>query len=328
MKNLIFVLTLIFLYSGCSSKKYYEPKEQLHNYKKISSIDAKIVDYSQTGATLKNLRYIIKDGESNISLKNGYKFLNKNEDTILATNDMGSLYLKDQKKEKFLNFKDKIVAVSKKDNILALVFANNALMLYDLKSNQIKYKEYLKESVLNDIQIASPVFLDSIVLFPTLDGKIVLVNYKNFNKIKNINIDPKGQVNNIIYLSNIKDTLVAATDHKIFTFSNAQAYIKDFDIMHLIVKGKYIYLATLDGNIIKLNKNLKVIRKRKFKFAKFVTIGAGENYIYALDTQGYLVSVDKKLKDLIVFEIPYDNEQKVFSLDDKIYFGDKYIKLD
>lgn len=328
MKNLAFILTIIFIYSGCSSKQYYKPTEQLHSYKKISTIEDDIIDYSSTGATLENSKYILKDGISKLSLKDGYKFLNQSDNTILSTNNSGSLSLKNKTDDQLINFQTKIVSVAKKDNILALVFADNSLMLYNINNNQTKYKEYLNESVLNDIQIASPVFLENIVLFPTLDGRIILVNYKNFNKIKNINIDPKGQINNIIYLSNIKDTLVAATDHKIFTFVNAQAHIKDFDIMHLTVKGKYIYLASLDGNIIKLDQTLKVIKKRKFKFAKFVTIGHGDNFIYALDTQGYLVSVDDKLNDLIVFELPYDSDEKVFSLGSRIYFGDKYIDLD
>ena len=328
MKNLLFSCILVLIYNGCSSKKYYEPSVELQSYKKISDINDTILDYTSTGATLKSGKYLYKDQVSTTSLKGGYVYLNRSENTVLATNDNGSLDILGIKDNFHFDFDKKIVSGSKKDNILALLFADNSLVLYDIKNKTIKYKEYLKESVLNNIQIASPVFLESIVLFPTLDGKIILVNYKNFTKIKNINIDPKGQINNIIYLSNIKDTLVAATNQKLFTFTDAQAHIKDFEILHLTVNGKYIYLASLDGNIIKLDQKLKIIKKRKFKFAKFVTIGTGKNYIYALDTQGYLVSLDFDLNDLIVFDIPYKNDKKVFSLDNKIYFGDKYIKLD
>jgi len=329
MKNIYLAILIIFIYSGCSSKKYFEPTIDTIDYdKKTYEFDNSIVDYNPNGATLENSRFISKKGISKIYLNEGYKFLNISKDTILATNDFGSLYLNDGQNINFIEFKHKIVSAAKKDNLLAVEFSNNSIILYDLDEKKIKYKEYFNESILNDTQIASAIFLDTIVLFPTLDGKIILVDYNKFTKIKTINLDPKSQVNNIIYLNTIGDTLVAATDHKIFTFSNGRVHIENFDIMHLTIKGKFIYLATLDGNIIKLDQNLRIIKKKKFKFAKFVTIGAGKSYIYALDIQGYLVSVDENLEDLLIFDISYDEGDKVFSLDGKLYFDDRYIVLD
>ena len=49
-------------------------------------------------------------------------------------------------------------------------------MLFDTKLKKKYLKENLRPSLLNDIRIANPIFLDSIILYPTLSGKIIVVD--------------------------------------------------------------------------------------------------------------------------------------------------------
>jgi hypothetical protein len=330
MKNYIFAFTACaILFSGCSSKKYYEPKDEVYNYKKkIFELSNKIIDINAIGATLKDYKYISKNGESKLYLNDEYKFLNDANGIIVATNDDGTLYIKDNENIDFIDFKQKIVAATKKDNLIALIFANNTLELYNTDTKQVIYKEYLEESVLNDTRVSSPLFLETVVLYPTLNGKVLVVDIAKQKAIKTINIDPKGQINNIIYLNSVNDTLIAATTKKLFTFKDGNINIQDYDITNVTIFKKKIFITTLDGKIIKFNFNLKKEKEKKFKFAKFVTLAHGEKFIYALESQGFLLSFNKNLEKLLIFELSYDQDEKVLSIEDKIYFEDSYIKLD
>jgi len=325
IKFIYISLFTLILFTGCSTRQYYEPEDTSNFDIKTNDLSSNIIDLNTDGATLENFEYISKEGILK-NLKPNFKFLNFQEDTILAADDNASIYIKNDTIDKTLSFDKNIISASKSSNILAFSSNDNSITLYDIEKEQTLFKEYLKYSSINNIKIANPLFLNSLVLYPTLDGKIVIVDTKTKAIVKTLNIDPNSDINNIIFLEKIDDSLVAATTSKIFSFVNGAPNIKEIDVQNIILKDQFIYVATLDGQIIKYNKELQEIASKKFKFAKIHALAIGE-YLYALESQEYLIRIDKEFKNAKVYDFTFDNEEKTIAIDNKIYFEDKYIIL-
>jgi len=325
IKFIYISLFTLILFTGCSTRQYYEPEDTSNFDIKTNDLSSNIIDLNTDGATLENFEYISKEGILK-NLKPNFKFLNFQEDTILAADDNASIYIKNDTIDKTLSFDKNIISASKSSNVLAFSSNDNSITLYDIEKEQTLFKEYLKYSSINNIKIANPLFLNSLVLYPTLDGKIVIVDTKTKAIVKTLNIDPNSDINNIIFLEKIDDSLVAATTSKIFSFVNGAPNIKEIDVQNIILKDQFIYVATLDGQIIKYNKELQEIASKKFKFAKIHALAIGE-YLYALESQEYLIRIDKEFKNAKVYDFTFDNEEKTIAIDNKIYFEDKYIIL-
>lgn len=328
MRHLSFLFVFALLISGCSSKQYFEP-ENTHGDYPLSSIDMQnsIIDYNADGATLENYKLLSKEGITSSSIKEGFDFINNNDGIIIAANKGGALLIKDKNKVEEFAFEKNVISASVKGDLIALSLIDNSILLYDKKLKKKYFKEYLTVSLVNDIKIANPIFLDSVILFPTLDGKVVVVDIAKKSIIKTMNIDPKGNINNIIFLSSIDDALIAATPTKLFSFVSGGVNIKDIDIKNVIVVDKNLIVSTLDGNILKIDKELKVLKSKKFKFAKFHALGAG-TYIYALEENDYLISLNSDLDDIRIYDFSFDENEKAIILGDKLYFGDQSITLE
>jgi len=322
-KLLSFTLLFLILFTGCSSKKYFEPEDTISFKSDSLDLEASIIDLNANGATLENYTYVSKKGV-HTHTKEGYTFLNYIDNTILSADDNASIHIKNKNLDEVISFDKNIISASKSKNLLAFGSMDNSIVLYDLNTKQVLFKEYLQTSVVNNIKITNPVFLNTVILYPTLDGKVVIVDIKNKSIVKTINIDPKSDVNNIIFLQEIDDALVAATSKKLFTFIEGKANIKDVEVQNIIIKDDFIYVATLDGRILKYDTSLNILASKKFKFAKINALAFGKN-LYALESQGYLIKISPDFTDVIIYDFSFDNEEKVIGIDDKIYFEDEYI---
>lgn len=324
----IFSISILFvlIFSGCSSKQYFNPNYSKNFDKEILDLNSSIIDLNSNGATLEDYTYISKKGFL-AKVKVGYKFLNYTEDTLITANDNAEINIKSKKKDITLSFEKNIISSSTSNNFLAFGSVDNSITLYDLDTKQILFKEYLKHSNVNNIKITNPIFLDTVILYPTLDGKIVIVDIKSRNIIKTMNIDPQSDVNNVIFLEEQEDALIVSTSKKLFTFLDGKPNIKDMDIKDIILKDNFIYVATLDGEIIKYDISLNKIASKKFKFAKINALAFGKS-LYALESQGYLIRLSSDFREVKVFNFSFDDKTKVIGIENKLYFEDKYIILD
>lgn len=326
MKNIFYISTIfILLFTGCSSKKYFEPKDTHSFTEDRLELNSQIKNLNSNGATLENANFITGEGilENN---KENLNFLNKNGDFILSADDNASIFIQENQDIKSFHFDKNIISASKDKNLLAFGAIDNSITLFDMESKQIVFKEYLKASAINNIKITNPIFLNTVVLYPTLDGKVVIVDLKKNIIVKTINIDPKSDVNNIIFLKEVNNTLIAATSKKLFTFVSGKVNLKDIDVQSVIVNKNDIYVATLDGEIAKYNFSLQKIDSEKFRFAKINALAFG-TYLYALESQEFLIRISEDFKEVKVFDFSFDDEQKIIGIDDKIYFDDEYIIL-
>ncbi len=326
MKSILISSLALVLFTACSGKKYYEPKETSSNIElNKSSISSSIKSFNRVGATLEDNKFVTKAGVSTIELPKGFEFLNTTEDgKFIATNYIDKILIGNEEKA----MKDPIVAASVKNNKLAVVHSNNTMELIDLNTNKTLFKEYLPLSLANDTRIANPIFFGNLILFPSLNGRVLIVSSINNEQVKNIAVDHENEINNIIELSVIEDeqTLIVASPNKIVSISPKEILSKSYRIRDVVVAGKDIYIATIDGQLIKLSSNLEEIAKKKYKYAKFHAL-AFTNSLYAVESQGFLINIDKDFKKDTVYDFSFDNEERMIAIENSIYFGSKQVLL-
>jgi len=326
MKNIFYITTaFVLLMTGCSSKKYFEPEDTNSFNQSRLQLNSSIKNLNSNGATLENNNFISSEGIINNTQEN-LNYLNQNGTTILSADDNAHIYIQEEGNTTSFHFDKNIVSANKSKNLLAFGAIDNSITLFDTENRQIIFKEYLKASPINNIKIANPIFLNTVVLYPTLDGKVVIVDLKKNSIVRTINIDPKSDVNNIIFLKEVNNTLIAATSKKLFTFVSGKANLQDIDVQSVIINKDNIYVATLDGEIAKYNFSLQKIASQKFKFAKINALGFGKS-LYALESQEFLIKISEDFKDVKIFDFSFDEEEKVIGIDDRIYFDDEYIIL-
>ncbi len=323
MRHLLLFTGLIFILAGCAGKEFYKPEDTVGKYNSNkATLNGNIISMNRDGATLDNGEIITKRGVSKFKIPEGFNFLNISDDVVISSNYKDKILL--DKKEIEVN--GVVVAATLKDNKLALLFSDNSIQLYDINTNKTILKEYFTHSFVNDTRIANPYFMSNLILFPTLDGKIIVVANSNNRVIKNIVVDADGQFNNIIFLEVIDDTLVAATTNKVISVGDGVLNVKDYSVRDIISKDNNIYIATIDGQIIKTDISLNIIDRKKYKYAKIYALAFGTS-LYALESQGFLINISNDFKDEKIYDFSFDNERKVIALDDTIYYDDEYIIL-
>uniref|UniRef100_UPI004048C616 hypothetical protein n=1 Tax=Aliarcobacter sp. TaxID=2321116 RepID=UPI004048C616 len=326
MKYLLISLSALFLFTACSSKKYYEPENVSSNIElNKESMNSSIESMNKIGATLQNKQIITRDGISSFELPEGFDFLNVTADgKILATNYIDKILIGNNE----LVVKDVVVAASLKDGKLALVYSNNTIELMDVNTSKTLFKEYLPISLANDTRITNPYFMGNLILFPTLNGKVIIVSGTTNESVKNISVDPDNEFNNIISLNVIESTqtLIVASPNKIVSISPTEVLAKDYEVRDILVNEDDIYLATIDGQIIKLSSNLNEIKSKKYKYAKIHALAFTDS-LYAVESQGYLINIDKDFNEETIYDFNFDNEERMISIGNKIYFDSKYITL-
>lgn len=329
MKSFLLFLSILFFIQGCSSKQYYAPQESssFGIDKKIVTTPSYIASLNANGATTRDNRVINNFGISKFKLLDGYEYLNNTDNGIISVNKKGDILISDTNTT--INFRTNVVAATLKDNLLVMVFADNSYGVYDLGENKFKLKEYLESSYINDTRIAMPVILNKIILVPTLDGKIVIVEKESFKVSRTLLIDSQNDIKNIILLKTVGDALITASQNKIVSLNKGKYTSKEMIIQNYTVDDEYIYLALLDGTVMKLDFDLNILESQKFKFAKFHAIALDkEKNIYLIESQGYIVKIPKDFKTMKAYSFSFYDDEKVYVSGDKIYFENKLLQLD
>ncbi len=328
-------LLVVAFFGGCSSKSYFEPKKIDGKVDFDSKISSKLVTVNSQGATLENGQFVTKDGIGKFSLPKGYSFLSKNGSFVTAGNDTGDVVVFDETGKELVkhNFDSKIVAASAKDGIIALITADNTSVLFDTKGSKILFKQKNETAIAIDAKIAAPYFLNELVIFPTLDGKLLVVDMNEKKVVKDVVISSEKNFNNVIFFDIIDDKLVAATPTRVVSINPKFANFLEADVADIIFIKDGIYVFTKDGRIILTDTDLRVLKERKFPFARFVGVIYGK-YIYAIEKEGYLIATDVNLvtTNIFQFSAPFYGlgskfEGFLYASGDSVFYDNKQFKL-
>ncbi len=330
----LFILTSAvaasMLFLGCSSKKYFEPKQAFSAEKALQHYDGVIVDISRDGATLADGRFIDKHGISKIKLQEGYYFLSESGRYVLAGNDQGMLKVIDRKSGKVIkeiSFDMPVVSASIKNGLIAYILNSNAFGVYSLAQNKKVTENRSERTFAIDARAASPLFIDTLVVMPVLDGKLIIFDVNEPELYKVVYLSSDKVFNNIVYLTRSGDTLVAATPKKLLTLGTEGEFTKRANIAEIAVSQGDIYLFSKEGEIVKFDTLLSEKAKQKFKFAQYSAATVYHNKVYALDKQGSLIVLDPSLKHYKIYDVG-EVESPVFIADGKLYKDGVIIQLD
>lgn len=137
--------------------------------------------------------------------------------------------------------------------------------------------------------IAAPLFLDSLVVFPTLDGRILVVSTQNYETQRNIIVSSEKFFNNIIYLQGDDLRIFAATPKKLISIVSAQQFSYAEELKDITFYNGYLYALTLDGKIAQLDHTLREVNTKKFEYASLEGMAFSNNTLYTYEKNGSFI---------------------------------------
>ncbi|WP_428739222.1 hypothetical protein [Sulfurimonas sp.] len=324
MKNYLFFIVAIatLVLGGCSTKEVFEPQVVENDWGKKSTIGSDIVDRAYNAALLDNRKVLDKHGIYDINIDEDKRILSVSDGWIISTSIDGNVSLtstNDHNVTKYFDLKNTVAAASVKDNILAVLFATNDMALYDLNTQELLLKEQGTKALAVDMKIVNPYFMNDLVIFSTLDGKIVIINTTTKKRLRTAIISSADKFNNVIYFNILDNKIIAATGTKILSLAQKETRRK-YEIRSIIDDGKLIYLATKQGNVISLTPDLQVVKKAKFPFAHILGMISADDKLYLLEKEGYLIEIQKDTFSYKIYEADID--------DGFVFVGDKVFYVD
>jgi hypothetical protein len=328
MKNIFLVLAFLLLFAGCSSRKFYEPKNIDAKIGYSKTMKSTLADVSRDGATYKNGQIISKDGGLlDIVIPKGYRFINEMNSNVIITSGTGDVKIISNSGVIFeKTFPSELASATLKDNLLAMVFGDNTIMLYDINADKMIYKEPLSHAVALDARLANPLFLNDLVVFATLDGRLLIMDSTKKVVLRDVAISNKALFNNVIFLGVQNNILIAATSSKIISINPKSINNIPMDVKDIIYKNHKVYVFTKSGRVVLLNDSLKKQKEIKFPYALFSAVFDGDK-LYAVERRGFLLEIENDLSSYKVKEMPEQIKSSLFASANKIYFNDKYIDI-
>lgn len=310
--------------TACSTKEVYEPKSLSSDWQHYEDVDENILDMSSNIALLDEGKVLTPDGIFDIKIPKKDRVISFSDRWIISASIDGNMTLineNDPTIVKKLDLKKTVASASVKDNTLAVLFADNEMAMYDLDSGSILFREQGGKAITVDSRVANPLFMRSLVLFPTLDGKVVFVNTDSKKELRTVIVSSEDNFNNVISLNLVDNKIIAATNYKFLSMAKKEIRAK-YEIRNIIVDKGSIFIATKQGEVISLTPTLDVISKVKFPFAHFYAMTSDDKNLYILEKEGYMIVINKTSFDYSVHDVDFDGgfvfvAGKTFYIDDK-----------
>jgi hypothetical protein len=325
-KYFFILLPLVFLFSACSTKQVFEPKKLGSDWEKYEDEKKDIIDTSSNVALLENLQVLTKEGIIDADINASNRLISLSDGWVISASIDGNLYLtskEDKTLVKKLVLEKTIAGASVKDDEVAVLFADNEIALYSLESKKLLFKEAGAKFIASDSRIVNPHFMKGLVLFATLDGKIVIVNSELKKRLRTIIVSSEDNFNNIISLNILKNKIIAATGHKILSLAQEEIREK-YEIRNIAYDETNIFITTKQGEVLSLTSDLQVVLKEKFPFAHFYGVVSNGDKIYVLEKEGYMIILDKNSFEYTVHEVDFD-DGFIFTTDKDFYIDNKKI---
>ncbi len=331
MKSLLIIsISLVALiFSACSSKEVYKPTDVADKWQHSGSSDVTINATSQDAALVDDRKVLAEGKVIDVTVPQSDKLLGYSDGWVISSNIDGNLTLQNSTANKLVekfNLKKSIATACVKDDTLAVLFADNEMALYSILSKSLLLKEQGDAPIVVNSKIVKPYFKDDLVIFSTLDGKVVIINSKTKKKLRTIIVSSEEHFNNIIYFNLVDNKIIAATGHKILSLAQEEVRVS-YDIRSAVSDDKNIFLATKQGEIISLTSDLQQNAKLKFPFAHFLGVILSNDKLYALEKEGYIIEIPKDLSTYSVHKVSIDDGYVY--INDKIFFvHDEYISVE
>lgn len=311
----------LFLLSGCSTKNLFKPENIEIKKGYDGTLSEPIIRVNGSAATFKSGKVLLFDNEE-LNLDE-LKFVSKSGDYIISNGD-AKIIINNGDKSIEIDSKSKILSASIQGELLAVITEENSFKVFELNTKEMVFFSQGSKALAIDNRVAAPLFYEGLLFFPTLDGKIKIVDMNTKKEIRDMVIDTAKEFSNIIYLSVENNTLIIASRNILKTLKNESMFTLKTTIKDIIVDEDSIYIFQKDGKVAKLDFSLIEQKSTKFKFARFVAVGFGEK-ISLVEKEGYFIELDKDLESNTISKLPESAQEKVFVTKDRIIIGSKYI---
>lgn len=324
------LLLALLLFSACGTQReYYEPETIKSKLSYDEKLNSSIVETNLNFARLRNNEVLGKDGMiENFTLEKGFTLLKYEADEFVIADKDGNLKIMNKANEELYSYKfDAVVlSVALSGDDLALVLADNTIILAN-RSLGIKMSQTLTAAPAQDSRVAAPVFLDSIIIYPSLDGKLVIVDKASQKVIRDIVVSTGEFFNNIIYLNVVGDLMIAATAKKVVAVSPNETFSYSEEIRNVVIAGEFIFILAKNGTIIKTDLSLNKLVEKKFKYAILNESSVFNSFLYVFEKTGYLIKSDLNLQNAQVYRLKSAADEKGFMREGRFYFSNKILNL-
>jgi len=317
------------VFSGCSSKEHFKPKNVTADWNHYGNNDYKLVGVASKIALLEDNKVLVGSKVFDVKIAQDSKLLGYSDGWVISANIDGKLTLQslnNTKPEKHFNLKRTVAVASVKDDILAVLFANNKMALYSMTDKTLLLKEQGDAPLVVNSKIVAPYFKNDLVIFSTLDGKVVLINTKTKKKLRTVIVSSADNFNNVIYFNFLDNKIIASTGDKVLSLSSKELRVK-YDIRNVVDDGENIYLSTKQGEIVSLTPDLQQNKKVKFPFAHFLGLIVNNDKLYALEKEGYIIEFTKDLQKYNIYEVDVEDGY-IFVDAKKFHINDEYISVE
>ena len=326
---ILFASIFVLLFSACSTKEVYEPLYIDEDWEKYEDADSTIIDKSLNIALLDNSKVLVKDGVLDIAVDETHRVISHSNGWVISSSIDGNTSLtsaNDNTNIEQFELKKTIAGATVNGDNLAILFADNEIAIYSISSKKAIFKEQGGKSIVVDARIVNPYYMNDLVLFSTLDGKVIIVNIKLKKKLRTVIVSSEDSFNNVIYFNVIDNKIIAATSYKILSLSSKEVREK-YEIRSVVNDDKDMFIATKQGEIVSLTPDLQVNAKIKFPFAHFLGMISHGDKLYILEKEGYMIVLDKDMYNYSVHEVDLE-DGFIFVADKLFYVADEKISIE
>ncbi|MCR8696897.1 MULTISPECIES: L-seryl-tRNA selenium transferase [Campylobacter] len=330
LKNYILSSLIILTLAGCYTKRgYYEPEFVSKNVSFDGSLSSSLQQTSKYGAVLKNGNILLKNGNIiELNLDKNDNFLGEYQGKLLISSIDGNFKVLMGEDEYYTTkFKTRIVSASINDNHLAALSVDNTIYLIDMISDKLLLEYNVGVAYAIDAKMANPVFLNSIIVYPTLDGKIMIVDKFNGRILRDAVVSSESFFNNIIFLDLLGDKMFAASATKLMAISTQGVKHYDGQIKDVLIYSGKIYLFLKDGMVEILDLELNKLSSKNFKFAIFSGVIPKDDKLYIIEKTGYMFITDLNLNNLEIVKLDSEISKKSFMGENAFYYDDEILEL-
>lgn len=333
MKRILYAASVVIMLAvtGCSDKEVFKPTQTVvGDWPYEHDLNSTIESSSLNGAILQNGQILYHNTIINTDIDYHHqRLLHVEKKWIILANASGDLTLikrSNLSKQIVFHLKQMIAAATVHSGMVAVLFASDNKAIYMLKTKQIIFQAPGNTAIAVDNRIVNPYFLNNLVIFPTLDGSLTIVNSTSRSIVKSILVSSKQYFNNVIDFEVEGNNLIASSGYKVLSVEQGVKRAS-YDVRDIKYWHNTVYVATKSGDVYALTKTLQEKSKISFPFAHFLGMIVTKKRIYLLLRQGYLISLNKNFKTYKIYDADIDKDGYVYVGNKAFYVDGQYFAV-
>lgn len=320
-------LLALVLLSGCSKVAVFEPETVAGRLNYNERLAAPVAAQNPQGATLKNGAVILDDNGRTPRLPAGFTLLGADGLWLCAADENGALLIiGPEGNERRLNLSERILSAATDGQVAAVTTRGNAHRLIDIQSGESLFFTQEKTVLAVSVRMARPLLGRDQAVFPTLDGKLLIVDRARNQVVREQVVGTETFFANLIFLGEHEGSVIAASQNRVIALSrDGGFYTLERDVRLLTPLKSGLYLFSLDGTVSRISGKLETLQSVKLPYARIVAATETAAALYAVEQSGWIIRLSDNLTQSAVYELPDDIRAPLFAAREKLYYGRKAV---